>query len=295
MNALLLIFSAWTLAQPGAVPQEPPAPQEAPVLLSDVMVDGVSEADRARDFVDEVMAVPRGRGPARWDRRVCVGVANLQAPIARYLIDRISSVAMEVGLRAGEPGCRAEVLVVGASDGGEMARAMVRARPRAFRVGGSGMDRGRAALEDFQATGAPVRWWHVSLPVTEAGAPAVALPGRGPAVSRNEASRIRTLIRNELRSVIIIVDVERSGGVSLEQLGDYLAMVALAQVDSEAEMARHQTVLNVFGDPDGTPGLTNWDRGYLNALYNAELDQPNPRAQAREIASGLATARRGTD
>jgi len=36
---------------------------------------------------------------------------------------------------------------------------------------------------------------------------------------------------------IIIVDVERLGGANLVQLADYLTLVALAQVDAEADTA----------------------------------------------------------
>lgn len=283
MNPVLAVMAALALGQ-----DADPARQEPAARLGDIVVEGERNADRARAFVDEVIAPPPRRGPARWDRRVCVGAANLQSPIARYLIDRISSVAIEVGLRPGEPGCRAQVLVIGASDGAEMARAVVAARPSAFRPGGNGMDRGRGALEAFQAGDAPVRWWHVSLPVTETGDPAVVLPGSGPTTTRGEASRIRTLIRNDLLAAILIVDVERADSASLEQLADYLAMVALAQIDPEADTERYDTVLNLFLDPAGTGGLTDWDRRYLRALYAADLGLANPNAQVREVAAELA-------
>ena len=52
------------------------------------------------------------------------------------------------------------------------------ARPRLFRTGASGTDRGVRALREFQNNDRPVRWWTVSVPVDEdSGQIAVRLPG----------------------------------------------------------------------------------------------------------------------
>ena len=69
-------------------------------------------------------------------------------------------------------------------------------------------------------------------------------------------------------------------------------MVALAQVDAEADTAAYPTILNLFADPASAPaGLTDWDRSYLTALYDAELNQLQPshhhvRPQLRLSAVG---------
>lgn len=287
MHPLLLLSAAWTLTG-----QAPPPPQEAPVTLSDVVVDGVVPADRARGYVDEILITPQGQGPARWNRRLCVGTVNLRPEVARYVIDRVSAVAQEVGLAPGQPGCRANVLIFGASDGPEMARALVEGRPRVFRVGGSGMDLGWSALQRFQTSDAPVRWWHVSLPMTELGEAAVTLPGADTPVIRTDMSRLRTRIINELQSVIIIIDFGRAEGVSLQPLADYVAMTALAQIDAEADMRGHSSVLNLFVDPAPPTELTEWDLGYLHALYVSNLDEASTTAQAREVARRLTDAAR---
>ncbi|MFN3669460.1 MAG: hypothetical protein ACK4VY_09145 [Brevundimonas sp.] len=296
MNPLLLFSAVLTLAGQAPPLQAPPAPQEAPVTLGDVVVDGVAPRDRARGYVDEILITPHGQGPARWNRRLCVGTVNLQPEVARYVIDRVSAVAQEVGLEPGLPGCRAEVLIFGASDGPELARALVEGRPRTFRVGGSGMDLGWSALQRFQTSDAPVRWWHVSLPMTELGEAAVTLPGEGTPVIRTDMSRLRTRIINELKYVIIIIDVGRAEGVSLQPLSDYVAMVALAQIDAGADMGGHSSVLNLFADPAAPTELTEWDLGYLHALYESDLDAASTTAQAREVARRLTdTARTEED
>ncbi|WP_332640928.1 hypothetical protein [Brevundimonas sp.] len=249
-----------------------PPPQDPPTELGDVVVDGRSLRDRVEAFVDEVAAPPRRRGIARWRSRVCIGVVNLQTAQAQGLIDRISRVADEYGVRLGEPGCRPNVVLIFADDGRAMAGALVEADRRAFYLGVGGLDRGKAALERFRQSDAPVRWWHVSMPVVGAtGARAIRMPGdSGPIYVPGEGLvNNGRPITDMLNKVIVIVDAGKLEQVAGDQLADYLAMVSLAQVDPEGDTSAYDTILNIFDAP-GAPGrLTAWDRGYLEALYDS--------------------------
>ncbi len=280
------------LALLGAAPQDP-APQRPPAdqadQVADVVVIGRDLADAVDSFVDSVVAPPPGRGPARWDRKVCVGAVNLKRATAQQLVDRVSEVALDIGLDIGEPGCTPDILIMATDDGTALAAALVDARPRVFRPGYSGAARSRAALEQFSATNRPVRWWHVSLPVdADTGQIAVRVPGYDPPMINTLASRLRTEIQNDLRRAIIIVDLVQADRVSFRQLADYIAMVAFAQIDPEAKLEGFDTVLNVFADPAGAAGLTDWDRAYLTSLYNAQLNQRAPGQQGGEIGALMA-------
>jgi len=154
-----------------------------------------------------------------------------------------------------------------------------------FRTGISGTVRGTAAVEQFENSKAPIRWWHLSVPVTETGEIAVRLPGQAPPLIREDGSRLTTRIRNDLQGVFVIVDIGRAAGVSLQQLGDYVGMVALAQVDPEADTAPYDTVLNLFDGGNRTDGLTDWDISFLTSLYDAELNQRQSNAQVGAISS----------
>ena len=112
--AALLIFEA--TAQEPAPQAPPPAAIEAPQAMEEVIVRGRRLEDieddlriYIRDFIGEVVARPPGRGFARWYRQVCVGVVNLDTSAAQYIVDRISSLARQVGLEPGAPGCRPDV------------------------------------------------------------------------------------------------------------------------------------------------------------------------------------------
>lgn len=283
-----------------AVParQDPGAAQPS-VELSDVVVTGRPLDQMIRDFVGEVAEPNRNRGLARWDGSVCVGVANLRGETAQYISDRISTIASDLGLDAGSPGCTPTILVVATDDGGALAQTLVSERARAFRMGGSGMDRGGAALRDFTRTDRPVRWWQMSMPTdSETGDRAVRIPGDCTAACINAAdfapqievfamSRLGTQIVENIVRTIVIVDVDQVSHFSTLQLADYIAMVALAQIDPDADTSGYASILNLFDDPGGSSSLTDWDQAYLGGLYGAERNQANWRAGRSEIVDSI--------
>lgn len=313
---LYMVMTAALLTAPQSAPvQQTPPPSQAPVRLEDVVVDAQRLEDSTEAYVDAVAAPARRRGLARWKEGMCVGVVNLERERAQFLADRVSDVARSLGLRAHEPDCHPSVLIVATSDGPGFTERFVAMRPRLFRVGGAGMDRGAAELRDFINEERPVRWWHVSLPVdSETGDSAVRIPGYvagsgaanadgssaqeyAPNTVVHAASRLNDQTEDVLKRVFIIVDVDRLNGAGIEQLGDYVAMVAMAQIDPDADTGRFDTILNLFDDPSAAPtGLTGWDRAYLEGLYDAgsETHRINQRAQVQAVASAIASAYRGS-
>jgi hypothetical protein len=299
--AALLIAQATAQESPPAAPAS--SETEAPAVGDEVIVRGRRLEDiesdlrlHIRDFIGEVVVTPRGRGFARWRHSVCVGVHNLEASAAQYVVDRISSLALEVGLEPGEPGCPPDVNILFATDAKEMASAMVESQPRVFMpvAGHAGMDLGRVALQEFVESERAVRWWHVSLPVGAlTGTPAIELTkncGQAhcpPTIPVAGPSRIHNGTRDELMYVIIVVDAAQLKGTTWQQLADYLAVVSLAQIDPRTNPAAFDTILNLFSNPAAYSGLTDWDRNYVRALY--EFDQERIASmQTNEIVSRIA-------
>lgn len=303
MIAALLALALSAGAPPAQSAQSAaPAHEDQAVRLEDIQVSGRRLDDLIQSFVSEVAAPNRGRGIARWDRSVCVGAVNLRREAAQYLVDRVSTVAEDLGLSPGDPGCTPNLLIVATSDGDAFARELVERRRRALRMGGSGMDRGAAALRDFQETSRPVRWWQVSMPVdSETGQRAVRIPGEctndcsspmdyAPTINVSSASRLTTQIVDNIFRAIIVVDVSKTGAVNSEQLADYIAMVSLAQIDPTADTSAYASILNVFNDPSSASSLTEWDKAYLNGLYDAQRTRQNVRAGKSEIQSSIRRA-----
>ena len=300
--AVLLIAQA--LAQESSPGAPPSSETEAAQVVDEVIVRGrrLEEIEddlrlHIRQFIDEVVATPPGRGFARWHRSVCVGVYNLEASAAQYIADRVSRLALDVGLEPGLPGCTPQVNIVFATNASETASAMVDHDRRVFmRVAGlAGMDLGRVALDEFVRSEKAVRWWHVSLPVdAHTGLPAIELlksdcgePLCAPQVKVQGPSRVHNGTRDELQYVIILVDATKLTGTTWQQLGDYLAVVSLAQIDPKANPAAFDSILNLFSNPAAYSGLTDWDRSYIRALY--EFDQERIASiQRNEIISRIA-------
>ena len=305
-----IALAALLAAAPMQTPPQTPLPaaqaapeQSEPVDLGEVEVTGRPLDDMIRTFVTEVAEPNRRRGIARWADRLCVGVVNLRAEPAQYIVDRVSTVAEDLGLRTGGPGCAPNVVVIASDQPDSLAADLIRERRRGLRLGGAGMDRGGAALRDFAASDQPVRWWQVSIPVdADTGARAIRLPGecRGacdplgnnpgdyaPLTPVFAASRLSNEIVDQLLRTVVILDMEQVGGVSAQQLADYVAMVTLAQIDPEADTSGYATILNLFQAPDAAGGLTNWDRAYLSGLYDAERTRRNLRAGRMEIADSI--------
>jgi len=297
---LVLTLALWSGAVPAqAVPQTPAAQTSAAQRsnqLGEVVVEGRQLEALIRNFVTDVSQPANNRGLARWNGPVCVGAVNLRSEVGQYVIDRISDVARELEVEAGEPGCRPNVLIVAAVDGAGLASALVEDRPRNFDLRHNGTDAGTRAFRNFRTGDQPVRWWQISMPInSDNGERAVRLPGdeQPPRIRVVSASRLRTQIRDDMVRSVIIVDVDRLAGASLVQLADYLALVALAQIDAEADTAPYPTILNLFADPTSAPaGLTEWDRSYLTALYEHDQLRINRNSQVRAVAEAVTRDRR---
>lgn len=260
--------------------------QDDPTQLEEIIVEGRALSETVRQFVDEVIAAPLDRGPARWTRRVCVGVVNLRPEAAQVIADRVGLLAAETGLPVGEPGCGPNILVMATDDGPALAQAMMISNPRIFRPGYAGATLGSVARERFQSTEDAIRWWHVSIPrQVDNNVIAVRLPGFTPPLVRQDASRLTTRIYNDFAGVFVILDINRAAGLSFQQIGDYIGMVALAQIDPEADTRGNDTILNLFEDGRAVDGTTDWDRSFLASLYAAELNQRRANAQGGEISS----------
>jgi len=283
-----------------------PPKADAPPPQDEVIVRGrrMSEIDNdlriyIQKFVGSVSAPVPGRGYARWHERVCVGVNNLQTDAAQYIVDRISALALEVGLEPGEPGCTPEVLVIFATNAKELATYLVKHNKRAFLpgmgLGGTALNRDK--LNEFADSDKPVRWWQVSMPIDpHSGQRAIRMQqddcsgplNCGPWINVEGPSRIHSGTRDDFRQIIVIVDATKLHGTTWQQIGDYLAVVSLAQVNPDGDTTAFDSILNLFRNPAAYSGLTDWDRSYVRALYKFDQER-NPFMQQVDLVSVMAT------
>lgn len=305
----LALAAAFSAGQ--GVPQEVPqtVPSQAPgqpgddvAVLDDIVVVGRQLDVYVREFVNEVAAPARQRGLARWRDNLCVGVVNLNPATGQIIADRVSEVALDVGLTPGMPGCSPNIVVIAAADGRSVAEDLVRTQTQAFRLGTTKTDMGSAALHAFQTEERPVRWWMTSMPTdSNTGTRAIRLPGQidpatgqptPPVIKVFAASRLNSQVRDDVIRAVVIIDMDKAAGSTINQLADYVAMVSLAQIDPEADARAYPTILNLFSDVDAPSGMTDWDMTYLRALYATHPPRVNPGSQVTAVTNGVIEARR---
>lgn len=309
---LAFLCATWTTSRAPAQEAEPVAPtDEEPT--DEVFVTGQRSEDLrlgeyATNFVVEI-ADPTSdwHGFARWRKSICVGVVNAPtAEGAQFIADRVGDVAGELGLATQEPGCSPNIVIVFAPDAAAVASEWVESNPSLFRPfgGEGGTTQGVAALREFATSDAPVRWWQISMVTDWSGQPAFSTRSqpefgiKGPLTGQVSVagtnSNIVNSVEGELTQAYVIVDTRKLGGTSWEQLADYAAMVALAQINPGGSAAGYDSILNLFESQASVRGLTDWDRSYLRALYELDL-RLMPRSQPAALAGLITRDQRNTD
>ena len=265
------------------------APPSTATPVEDVVVVAPRD-DAIEAFVENVTAADSNRRLGRWTKELCPGVIGLKPRPARYMLGVLADTALRLGLKVGKPGCRANALIVVATDAQSFTDDLVKTHPRVFNA--SGVDgpvtRGKAALKDFVQTPRPVRWWHMSEVVSAETGKAID-DGR---LKVRSMSRIGDNVTDDFAYLIVVIDAKSAGrGVSMRGLSAYVTMVVLAQVNPDAETGSAPSILNLFKDRDvgakPADGLTSWDWAYLKSLYGANRAKKTRRAPRRDVRDGM--------
>ena len=321
----LLACSALLLASVAHAQSQPAPAPAAPAVVDPLTVQAgpgpLTMRKETRDFVQSYA----GLSPAidqipRWRSPICITVAGLPPEQAARVAGRIQEVGEGVGMRALQPGCKANIEVVFTD------------QPQAF------MDKVADSREEvlgyyhrhdhdkLKTVTRPVQAWYVTqtasgavdtaalafatLTTSVASAPTggpdgaskglsfsvptspyvVDDPDNHGAVGCSDAPQFTHCLRSELNNVLIVVDTSRLKGQTLGPLTDYLSMLALAQVKSLDGCAALPSVIDRLGQPcrdrQAPDGLTPADAAYLTALYASDLEANKPLEQD-EISSRM--------
>lgn len=280
VSASVLIALCTGMTGAAQASQTPEAPQEEAMINEKVVITARRPAE-TRSYVEQVTAPPFGAEQlARWDDKICVGVSGVREEHAQFLADRVSQRAVEIGLRTGKPGCKPDVTILVTTEPTKLIAAMQTEYTSLFAVNNETRtgSLGNAAFEQFKTEDRPVRWWHVSETKSADGARIRGEASQGltdgvtgaPTV-RSEGSRLRSAIREDLSRAIVIVDANLVQDVSLDSLGDYIALVALMQADPNGNTRAINTIMNLFRSDAGDKralAMTDWDKDFLRALYS---------------------------
>jgi cytochrome c553 len=207
-----------------------------------------------------------GANVARWRDPICPWVAGALPAQGDFIKSRVGQIASSVGARVDrDANCRANLLVFVTTEPNELVEQLRGRNPGVF-SGASGPQ-----IDEFAQAMRPVRVWQNTALQNADGSPPI-LYG-GPPQYRLRDSRIVGSVSEEFAAVMVVVDTGTTGRATLDQLADYIAMVALAQVDMDAELGSSPTILRLFSksSPGESPArLTSWDYAFLKALYGMD-------------------------
>ena len=83
----------------------------------------------------------------------------------------------------------------------------------------------------------------------------------------NEASAISD-------SALVIIDAQWATGLEVDQLSEFIAMLALSGTNIDQPVTPARTILNLpYDEERSIAGATAWDRSYLQGLYSTDGDR----------------------
>jgi hypothetical protein len=234
-----------------------------------------------------VSASARSEDPlARFEDPLCPGIAGLQVAYAETMVGRIRANAEQLGVRlADEATCEPNVIVAFVEDGGSFLERLQDTSGQLF------AELSQDDRRELMREPGPAR---VFMRVRTRTRDGMTVSRRDNLTDIPQAemwsahSRIYTPTRNDIHSVLVLIDRAAIAGVSVNQLADYVTFRALSQLRPQ-EMASNDSILALFQEEGSPPAeLTAIDRAFLAELYS---DLPNLPASARLAELERATGR----
>lgn len=263
------MVAAATLTAPARaqrVDAPPAAPGPAQDRAAATTGDPIVVTGRPLPPKEEIRALARAITPPnpsdaplpRFHDSVCFGSAGLDRPTLEAIGDRLAADAEQAGLKLAGDGCTPNVITLFVDHVETEVAKLVQKRWWVFG------DRSPGEIRTITRETGPVRAWSNSETLSRDGDRI----DSGGFLKVASASRIVASVRRDTLASIVLIERAALLGKSPRQIGDYVAMRALAGVRPQRVSGR-ETILTLF-DPATTAvpaELTAFDRGYLHGLY----------------------------
>ena len=248
---------------------------------SAIVVSSERIRETAEAFVNQVQNPEQESDEplARFTDAVCVGAAGLPVGAAQAVVDRVTEVALSVGLRTGGSGCYPNIMVVFTDDPKEAMRTLRRNRSGA--VNGQT----RAAIARIIDEPGSARSWIEVETRSRDGEKLQLAPNQPAILNISSQSRLVSPLRRDIVSATVLIERSAIGNRSLRQIADYAAVRALSGARGHSGLEA-SSILSTFtpeGDDQAPAEMTSFDRGYLHGLY-AGTGNILPRMKKHQIA-----------
>lgn len=260
---------------------------------SEIVVTGTRGEIRAE--LGRMLEVSGGQ-LARFEDPLCPLIAGFDAQYTAILHDLILANARALGARTGKPGCEPNAIVIFIDRPQALVEAMRERRPSSF---------GEMSLPARDRLTRPLRAsysWHANYVTGADGRTAndardvPGLSELGPAyegiptIRAFTASRLYSPAIQVMGAAFVVMDINRTPGMTLDQIADFATLNLLVDFDEDAAaQARPDSILRLFDAPnpaDAPARMSGFDRAMATALYTPDtLSQPasNVRMQLATI------------
>lgn len=257
-----------------------------PKLTADVL------AGKAAKFVDARTRLTQIDQVARWRDPVCPTADGLPPAFNTFISDRIRAIAVRAGAPA-EISCKPNVEIMFTADPQKMANEVADHSPWLFGTHLSSSARHLATVTH------PIQAWYVTATREQSGRQTADTPFDPVGVTGTDRKVFGSRLGNDKSSVfenvLIIADASKLAGHDVGTVADYLAVLALSQIDQSAGCAPLPSVTGTFSNCAGETAIntvTDADIEYLTGLYATSPNVPGATARnniARHMAEVLGT------
>ena len=287
--SLVLIAESTLLAQAGG--------QAAPDEPGTITVTGNREkqAEAAGNQAKAVTPKPAGDVPLpRRFAPLCVVTFGIDPNYGAVLAERVMANTRVLGLPVGGEGCSPNVWIGFVRNSKDQVARLRKTNPEMFR------DMKQFEIDRiFRGSGA-AQVWHSTEQRSYDGKPLATMTINGREVKTNpqyQAGRTVSPIRTDINGTLVIFDLDRANGLTVQQLADYATMRALVPVLDIAEVKPGTTVPSILtlfakGADPRPDGLTEFDWAYLSGFYRMDRGARAVAvhdAIAKSILDGTAT------
>jgi hypothetical protein len=237
---------------------------------------------QVKAFVAQIAATPYESSLARWQTVVpmCPLVAGLSREDGEFILARVSKIATAAGAPVAPEHCKPNLYIVVSANPDALLKAW---NKRDVWMFGDEPEQGGTKIRKFLDSKSPIRVWYDAELYSDEGTPIGNTEGR--ANLRARATRIVFNETRDLTSALIMVDGPRARGVNFGQLASYVAMIGLAKIRAEADVADGLTILQLFSRAENQrpAGLSTWDEAFLKALYHTEHTDKQQLAEIKSV------------
>jgi hypothetical protein len=237
---------------------------------------------QVRTFVGQIAVKPYDSTLARWEpvAPICPLVAGLTRENGEFILARVSKIAAAAGAPLAAEHCKPNLYIVVSANPDALLKAW---NKRDVWMFGDESEQGGTTIRRFLNSNSPVRVWYNAELYSADGTPLGNLEGR--TTPRAIATRIVFNQTRDLTSALVMVDGPRARGINFGQLAAYIAMLGLAEIRANADVADAPSILHLFSrsENERPNGLSTWDQAFLKALYRTEHTDRQQLAEIKTV------------